>query len=158
MKNNEPVKLDDLISEIELQIDDTFTFINTKTGEVITLMREEIGAAKDEKPLENFPEWQRENIEKAISIIEDEDGVYINFTLRNDYNEYETIQDFIGTLENEDIREEMYEATEGKGAFRRFKDGIIEHGVDKQWYKYKESKIKELVIEWSKEHDIEIRE
>jgi hypothetical protein len=158
MKNNEPVKLDDLISEIELQIDDTFTFINTKTGEVITLMREEIGAAEDEKPLENFPEWQRENIEKAISIIEDEDGVYIDFTLRNDYNEYETIQDFIGTLENEDIREEMYEATEGKGAFRRFKDGIIEHGVDKQWYKYKESKIKELVIEWSKEHDIEIRE
>jgi hypothetical protein len=158
MKNNEPVKLDDLVSEIELQIDDTFTFINTKTGEVITLMREEIGAAEDEKPLENFPDWQKENIEKAINIIEDEDGVYVDFTLRNDYNEYEIIQDFIGTLEDESIREEMYEATEGRGAFRRFKDGIIEHGVDKQWYKYKESKIKELVIEWCKEHDIEIRE
>lgn len=158
MKNNNPVKLDDLVSEIELQLDDTFTFINTKTGEVITLMREEIGAAEDEKPLEKFPDWQRENIEKAISIIEDEDGVYVDFTLRNDYNEYEIIQDFIGTLEDEDIREEMYEATEGRGAFRRFKDGIIEHGVDKHWYKYKESKIKELIIEWCKEYDIEILE
>ncbi|MDF2961935.1 MAG: hypothetical protein K0S39_3670 [Paenibacillus sp.] len=48
MKNNKPVKLDDLVSEIELKIDDTFTFINIKTGEVITLMREEIGAAEDE--------------------------------------------------------------------------------------------------------------
>jgi hypothetical protein len=158
MKNNEPVKLDDLVGEIELHIDDTFTFINTETGEVITLMREEIGAAEDEKPLENFPDWQRENIEKAISIIEDEDGVYVDFTIRDDYNEYEIIQDFIGTLEDEGIREEMYEATEGRGAFRRFKDGIIEHGVDKRWYKYKESKIKELVIEWCKEHDIEFQE
>jgi hypothetical protein len=158
MKNNEPVKLDDLISEIELQIDDTFTFINTKTGEVITLMREEIGAAEDEKPLEYFPDWQRENIKKAISIIEDEDGVYVDFTLRNDYNEYEIIQDFIGTLVDEDIRDKINEVIQGRGAFRRFKDGIIEHGVDKHWYKYKESKIKELVIEWCKEHDIEIQD
>ncbi|WP_281365241.1 hypothetical protein [Paenibacillus foliorum] len=44
-------------------------------------MREEMGAAEDEKPLEKFLEWQRENIEKAINIIEDEDGVYVNFTL-----------------------------------------------------------------------------
>jgi hypothetical protein len=158
MKNNKPVKLVDLVSEIELQIDDTFTFINTKTGEVITLMREEIGAAEDEKPLENFPDWQRENIKKAISIIEDEDGVYVDFTLRNDYNEYDIVQDFIGTLVDEDIREKMIEAIQGRGAFRRFKDGIIEYGVDKHWYKYKESMIKELVIEWCKEHDIEIQE
>jgi hypothetical protein len=158
MKNNKPVKLVDLVSEIELQIDDTFTFINTKTGEVITLMREEIGAAEDEKPLESFPDWQRENIKKAISIIEDEDGVYVDFTLRNDYNEYDIVQDFIGTLVDEDIREKMNEAIQGRGAFRRFKDGIIEHGVDKHWYKYKGSKIKELIIEWCKEHDIEIQE
>lgn len=151
------VKLDELVGEIELQIDDTFTFINTTTGEVITLTREEIGAAEDEKPLEKFPQWQRENIKKAISIVEDEDGVYIDFTLRNDFNEYDIIEDFIGTLEDENIREELYEAIRGRGAFRRFKDGIIEHGVDKQWYNYKESKIKELVIEWCKEQDIEIQ-
>jgi hypothetical protein len=157
MKNNKPVKLDDLVSEIELKIDDTFTFINTKTGEVITLMREEIGAAEDEKPLEKFPEWQRENIEKAISIIEDEDGVYVDFTLRNDFNEYEIIEEFIGTLKDQNIREELYEAIQGKGAFRRFKDRIVEQDVDKQWYKYKESKIRELVIEWCKEQGVEIQ-
>ena len=146
MKNNKPVKLDDLVSEIELQIDDTFTFINTKTGEVITLMREELGAAEDEKPLEKFPEWQRENIEKAICVIEDEDGVYVDFTLRNDFNEYEIMEELIVSHKDQNIREELYESIQGRGAFRRFKDGIIEHGVDKQWYKYKENKIKESVI------------
>lgn len=43
-----------------------------------------------------------------------------------------------------------------KGAFRSFKDGIIEYGIDKQWYKYKEDKIIELVIEWCNEQGIEV--
>ncbi|MFH5183756.1 UPF0158 family protein [Paenibacillus sp. TAB 01] len=157
MNAKKPVKLDDLVAEIEMKIDDTFTFINMTTGEVITLTSEEYSAAEDEQPLEKFPIWQRENIEKAIRIIEDEDGVYVDFTLKHDFNEYEIIENFIGTLEDGDIREVLYEATQGRGAFRRFKDGIIEHGIDKQWYRYKESKIKELVIAWCKEQDIEIQ-
>lgn len=121
-------------------------------------MREEIGAAEDEEPIGKFPEWQRENIEKAISIIEDEDGVYVDFTFRNDFNEYEIMEEFIVSLKDQSIREELYEAIQGRGAFRRFKDGIIELGVDKQWHKYKENKIKELVIEWCKDHNIEIQD
>jgi uncharacterized protein YkvS len=157
LKNNMPVSLDDLISEIEVQIDDTFTFINTNTGEVITLMREEMRAAEDEEPLEIFPDWQRENIEKAISIIDDENGVYVDFTLRNNFNEYEIMEEFIVSHKDQKNREELYDTIQGRGAFRRFKDRIIELGVDEQWYKYKESKIRQLVIEWCNEHNIEIQ-
>ncbi|WNR46903.1 hypothetical protein [Paenibacillus roseipurpureus] len=103
MKNKKPVKLDDLISQTEIQIDDTFTFINTNTGEVITLMREEMRAAEDEEHLEKFSDWQRENIEKAISIIEDEDGVYVDYTLRNNFNEYEIMEEFILSHKNQKI-------------------------------------------------------
>lgn len=156
--NKKPVKLDDLVGEIEIQINGTFTYINTQTGEVITLSEEEIRAVENEKPIENFPDWQKENIEKAIEILEDEVGIYLDFTLRNEFHEYEIIEEFIGTLIEEEIREALYEAIQGRGAFRRFKDGIIEHGVEKEWYEYKDKKIKELVIEWCKEHDIEIEE
>lgn len=157
MKVKKPVKLIDLVGEIEMQIDDTFTYINSATGEVFMLTREEIGAAEDEEPLDKFPEWQRENIEKAIQILEDGDGIYIDFTLRNDFNEYELMEAFIRALGNGKIQEKLFEEIQGRGAFRRFKDSIIEHGVDKQWYDYKERKIKELVIEWCKDHDIEIQ-
>ncbi len=155
---NKPVKLNDLVEEIEIQINGTFTYINTQTGEVITLSEEEIRAVESEKPIENFPDWQKENIEKAIEILEDEEGIYFDFTLRNEYDEYEIIEDFIGTVIEQEIQETLYEAIQGRGAFRRFKDGIIEHGVEKEWYEYKEKRIKELVIEWCKEHDIEIEE
>ncbi|CAN7502062.1 UPF0158 family protein [Paenibacillus sp. LjRoot153] len=158
MKNNKPVKMEDLISEIELQIDDTFTFINTNSGEVITLTREEMRTVEDEEPFEKFPDWQRENIEKAISIIEDEDGVFVDFTLRNNFNEYEIIEEFIVRLPDQKNREILDDTIRGRGAFRRFKDRIIELGVDKQWYTYKEGKIRQLVIEWCKEHNIEIQD
>jgi hypothetical protein len=158
MKKKVTVKLDDLISEIEIQIDETFTYINTETGEVITLSREEMRAAEDEEPLENYPDWQRENIEKAIKIIEDENEAYLDFTLRNEYHEYEIVEEFIGTLSEAEVREELFGAIQGRGAFRRFKDGIREHGVEKQWYEFKEKKIKELVIEWCEEKDLVIEE
>ena len=158
MINKKPVKLDELVGEIEILINGTFTYINIQTGEVITLSEEEIRAAENEKPIENFPDWQKENIEKAKEILEDEDEIYLDFTLRDEYHEYEIIEEFIGTISEEEIREALYEAIQGRGAFRRFKDGIIEHGVEKEWYEYKDKKIKELVTEWCKEHDIEIEE
>lgn len=152
-----PTNLDELVGEIEIDLDDTFTYIDVSAGEVITLTREEIRAAEEELPLENFPEWQRENIKRAICILEDEHGEYADFTLKNDYNEYEIIEEFIRTLKDEEIKEELNAAIIGKGAFRRYKDKIIEFGIDKQWYTYKENKIKELVIEWCIEHDIEFQ-
>jgi hypothetical protein len=158
MNNNAPVKLNDLISEIETQIDDTFTYINTQTGELITLTEEEVRAAENDKPLENFPDWQRENIEKAIDIIQDEEGVYLDFTLRSEYHEYEIIEEFIRSLSGGKIREALYIAIQGRGAFRRFKDEISELGIEKQWYEYKDKKIKDLVIEWCKEQHLPIKE
>lgn len=158
MKKKVTVKLDDLINEIEIQIDETFTYINTETGEVITLSREEMRAAEDEEPLENYPDWQRENIEKAIKIIEDENEAYLDFTLRNEYHEYEIVEKFIGTLSEAEVREELFGAIQGRGAFRRFKDGIREHGVEKKWYEFKEKKIKDLVIKWCEENDLAIEE
>lgn len=156
--SNIPVKIDALVDELEVQIDDTFTYINTQTGEVITLSREEIRAAEDEIPLERFPEWQKENIRQAIKIIEDEEGVYVDYTLRNEYNEYEIMEEFIGSIDDELIRGELYEAIRGRGAFRRFKDAINDHDIDKRWYKYRNNKIRELVKEWCKDHNIDIQE
>jgi hypothetical protein len=52
----------------------------------------------------------------------------------------------------------LYIAIQGRGAFRRFKDEISELGIEKQWYEYKDKKIKDLVIEWCKEQHLPIKE
>ncbi|NRF95294.1 hypothetical protein HQN89_30915 [Paenibacillus frigoriresistens] len=66
------------------------------------------------------------------------------------------MEEFIVSHQDQKNREVLYDTIQGRGAFRRFKDKIIELGFDKQWYTYKESKIRQLVIEWCKEHNLEI--
>jgi hypothetical protein len=61
-----------------------------------------------------YPDWQRENIEQAIKIIKDEEEAYLDFTLRNEYHEYELVEEFIGTLSDAEVREKLFGA-KGKG-------------------------------------------
>ncbi|MGO4375399.1 UPF0158 family protein [Paenibacillus sp. MCAF20] len=68
------------------------------------------------------------------------------------------VEEFIGTLSEAKVREELFGVIQGKGAFRRFKDRIGVHNVEKQWYEFKEKKVKELVIEWCEENDLVIKE
>lgn len=41
-----PVSLDQLVGEIEMDLEDTFTYLDVTTGEVFTLTREEIEPLK----------------------------------------------------------------------------------------------------------------
>ncbi|MDB5085842.1 MAG: hypothetical protein JWN30_2728, partial [Bacilli bacterium] len=70
-------------------------------------------AEEDEEPLENFPDWQRESILEAIKIIEDENETYLDFTLRNEYDEYELLEKFIETISEERIRDELFGEIQG---------------------------------------------
>jgi len=55
----------------------------------------------------------------------------------------------------EALRDKMYAAIKGSGAFRRFKDSIHNYGIADDWYKYKEESFREIAIEWCKDNDLE---
>lgn len=78
------------------------------------------------------------NIVQAISIIEDEKDAYLDFTLRNECHEYEIIEDSTGTLNEVMVRAELFGAIRVREAFIKFKDGIKEHDVEKEWYEFKD--------------------
>lgn len=88
---------------------------------------------------DQYPDWQRGNIEQAIKIIEDEEETYLDFPLRDEYHEYELVEEFIGALSDDEVREELFEA-------------------EKHWYEFKENKIKELVIEWCEVKGLLVKE
>src|SRR5215211_7562906 len=60
-----PVSLRDMIDEISLVGDEHVAYLNQRTGELVTLSREELSAAEEEASLDDFPQWQHEMIEKA---------------------------------------------------------------------------------------------
>lgn len=63
-------------------------------------------------------------------------------------NEYQIIKDFINSLENRKIKEQLLIVIKGPGAFRRFKDSCINFEIIDKWYKFREKSYYELAKEF----------
>ncbi|MCK4789778.1 MAG: hypothetical protein KAV87_38920 [Desulfobacteraceae bacterium] len=151
-----PVKLKDIIDGMEFQSDEIASYLNKRTGEVVTITDEEFRAAEDNEPIEDFPKWQHENIKRAREVLETDD--YISLPSKSDIHEYEIMERFCLSITDDEIRERMYRSIKGSGAFRRFKDNIQRNNRVEDWYKYREEAIKQIAIDWCEENDIEFTE
>lgn len=65
--------------------------------------------------------------------------------------------DFIDTIDNIEIKDNLHKLIQGKGAFRRFKDYCFEMNIIQNWYNYKEEKYKEIEIEWCRQNKLEYK-
>lgn len=63
-------------------------------------------------------------------------------------NEYKIIKDFIVTIKNEQIKNQLSIVIQGSGAFRRFKDSCINFGIMEEWYKFKNDAYYDIAKEW----------
>ena len=62
---------------------------------------------------------------------------------------------FIETVEDESAAKALYRVIKGKGAFRYFKDTLDDLGMRDRWFGYRNQALKEIVIEWCNDNQIE---
>lgn len=148
------VKLADVIDGLESQSDECSSFLNKKTGEVVLITDEELAAAEDDEPIEDFPDWQQDQVRIAKEIIA-EAGDYIPLPTKFDINEYSIMERFCVSLDDPEMSDLLYGLIKGSGAFRRFKDAIREYGIEDEWHSYRNDALKEIAIEWCRENDIQ---
>ena len=79
---------------------------------------------------------------------------YILVPNKYDVDEYSMMEKFIYTIPSELIQSRLEELIQGKGAFRRFKDAIINLGITEEWYKFRDECYKEFAKEWCDYHNI----
>lgn len=153
------VKLDDVIEAIELASEEGNYYYNKLTNEVIYIGEEEwrIADGCDMDDLEDYPEWQRDVIEAAIDIEENWDN-YISLPTKFDIDEYDIMAEFCDSIENDRISNQLSNALNGRGAFRRFKDTVIRLNIEKKWYAYRDDALKKIAMEWCKDNSIEVVE
>src|SRR5215831_16054470 len=125
------VKLSDLIEGMDFQSDERFSYLNTITGEVVSITDEELRAAENDEPLEDFPDWQQDAIRMAKDIVETDH--YLPLPDRFEIHEYSIMERFCLSVEDDDLRDDLCDAIRGRGAFRRFKDRIQTYGVAEEW-------------------------
>ena len=151
------VKLSEIIEGLEFQSDESSSFLNTKTGEVVLMTDYAMRAAEENEPLEDVPDWERDLVAIAREILADA-GDYIPLPTKYDIDEYSIMENFCTSLDKQEIGDILYDLISGSGAFRRFKDAVYKYGVEDEWYKYRDNAIKEIAIEWCRENNIEFEE
>lgn len=150
------VKLSAIIDALDFQLDESSSYLNKETGEVVTLMAEEFRAAEEEdESLKDLYGLEEEGIETARDILADERNMkYIALPSKFDIHEYGIMERFCLSIEDEDVSESLYRAIKGRGAFRRFKDNIHRYGIAEDWYKYRDEAIRQIAIDWCEENEI----
>jgi len=151
------VKLNDIIEGLESQSDEGHSFLDKRTGEVVSISDEEMQAAEDDEPIENFPDWQQDLVRIAKEII-DETGNYIDLPTKFDIHEYSIMEKFCLSLNDSEMSDTLYSLIKGSGAFGRFKNAIHEYDIADDWYKYRNDALKEIAIEWCQAKGIEFDE
>jgi hypothetical protein len=141
------VRLDEIIEGLEFQSDESSSYLNTKTGEVVLMTDYAMQAAEDDEPLEDVPDWERDLVAIAREIIADT-GDYIQLPTKYDIDEYSIMENFCTSLDKKEIGDILYDLISGSGAFRRFKDAIYKYDVEDEWHKYRDNAIKEIAIEF----------
>ncbi len=151
-----PVKLKDIIEGLEFQSDEGSSHLNTTTGEVVYTTDYELRAAEDETPRDHLPEWQIEAIRIAGEILETDH--YLPLPTKFDIHEYSIMERFCRSVDDDDMRDDLLNAIQGRGAFRYFKDRIHVYGIAEDWYRYRDEALKEIAIAWCEENEIRYTE
>jgi len=151
------VKLSEIIDGLESQSDESASFLNIKTGEVVLMTDYAMRAAEENEPFEDVPDWERDLVAIAREILADT-GDYIQLPTKYDIDEYSIMENFCTSLDKQEIGDILYDLISGSGAFRRFKDAIYKYGVEDEWNTYRDNAIKEIAIEWCRQNNIEFDE
>ena len=146
------VKLKDIIEGLEFQSDEGSSYLNTTTGEVVYTTDYELRAVEDEPPLDHLPDWQIEALRVAKDILETDH--YLPLPTQFDIHEYNIMERFCRSIEDDDICDVLCHAIHGRGAFRCFKDKIHGYGMADDWYQYRDEALREIAIGWCEENEI----
>lgn len=131
------IKLSEIIDAIEMTDQESEYFIDKKTGETVWIS--DFAMTSEEK-------------EAACNQL-DEHGFY-RLPTSFDIREYDIIEDFVYSLPDP-AKDKLSRAINGRGAFRRFKDGIRQLGIEQQWYDYQADAYKKKAVKWCEDNGLE---
>ncbi|RPI63253.1 MAG: hypothetical protein EHM48_02780 [Planctomycetaceae bacterium] len=150
------VKLSEIKNGLDSIGDEVKAYLDTQTGKVIVVMDDELSAAEDGDELDELDDWQREAVEQAKAIQAGEGSRYLCLPDKFDINEWEMMESFALSVENEEHSDRLQDAIHGSGAFRRFKSCAHHLGLIDDWYKFRDNEYRQKALDWCEAHDIKV--
>jgi hypothetical protein len=137
------INLDELCEAMEDSSYENEYFLDLETGEVLFISDymddEETSELKDR--------------------IEEDSDRYERIPKAESHEGYRDMVDFIATVDNERLTELLEVAINGKGAFRRFKDVLLNYPEEREkWFKFKDERMEERAMEWLDDIEVTLSE
>lgn len=133
------VDIQKIIDAIEMATDFTTNYYDAQSGEVVCV----------------FENMSNEEQQELCDEIENNPDQFYRLPSQYDIHEYSIMEDFIDSLDDSAIRNKLYRAIQGKGAFRRFKDEICYLGLREEWSTFQHNAYVEIAKEWCKDNHLE---
>jgi hypothetical protein len=149
-------KLSDLIGALEFDSPERRAYFDRQKGEIVSVERTILGAFEDgdEERFAHVPDWQKDEVEVARTIADDDGQRFIDAPDPHEFHEYRHMERFIGSLSDPQAADQLWRAIKGRGAFRYFKDTLYRLGLQDQWYQYRDEARKRFVIAWAEANNV----
>ena len=94
------VKLSDIIKSIGFQTANTSCYLDKERGELFLIPKDQLDAVEEDVELEDYPDWEKEQIKLAREILADKKGKrYILIPDKFVSYEYSTMENFCFILD-----------------------------------------------------------
>lgn len=154
-----PVSLKEIADRLDCLMDEWHYYLNKKTGEIVEIQTEYLSIAEDSEDGDDFSEykdWEQDSIRDALIILENWND-FVELPDKEEVNEYEIMEDFCYSQEDDKLRNKLCNAINGRGAFRRFKDLISQFGMENNWYAYKYEALCKIARDWCEFNNIQYK-
>ena len=136
-----PIHWTDLETAFERNSPDTESFLDTRTGEVVTVTEGAIDYAEQRAKVTSGGE-ACVRIEPAAS-----------------REQYKWMERFVAGVTDEPLRERLVIAIDGKGAFRRFKDVLLNYPTERErWFSYRAELLHWAMHKWLEKEQLAPKE
>ena len=104
----------------------------------------------------NLPDWLKESVADAYRV-EEFDDRFIEVPRIQSNAAYREMEDFVSTVQDAALSDELQDALDGRRPFRRFKDALgFYPDEEKRWFAFRDARLQMRVLEWLEDNDIEL--
>jgi len=136
-------------------------FLDCDTGQLIVVPSDLTGleSLDDDEVQElvrDLPEWEKELVREVLAIYRSEDRRYLAVAPMGSHEAYDDMREFAHTVEDRRLRELLFVALDGRGAFGRFKRVLADWPAERErWFACKEERMEARIRRWLRQHGIE---
>jgi hypothetical protein len=136
-----PINWTDLETAFERNAPDTESFLDTRTGEVVTVTEGAIDYTE-----------QRGKVTAGGE-------AFVRIEPAASREQYKWMERFVAGVTDEPLRERLVIAIDGKGAFRRFKDVLLNYPTERErWFSYRSELLHWAIQKWLEKEQLAPKE